>query len=297
MANATILTCAVTGNLTMREQNPALPVTPAEIAQSAVEASRAGAAVVHLHARDPATGRGTTRAELFDEIVARIRDAGCDVILNLSTGEGGRFIPSEDDPKVAAPGSTLMRPELRVAHVERLRPEVCTLDFNTMYSGTAVVINTPRNLEIMAQRVLAAGVVPELEIFDSGDLQLALNFLERGILKSPLMWQIVLGVRYGAMADSQTMMYFASRLPRDAQWTAFGIGRMAFPMLAQAYLLGGHVRIGMEDTVYLDKGVLTPGNAALVEKGVRIVESLGGRIATIAEARAMLGVRATAKVS
>jgi uncharacterized protein (DUF849 family) len=297
MANATILTCAVTGNLTMREQNPALPVTPAEIAQSAVEASRAGAAVVHLHARDPATGRGTTRAELFDEIVARIRDAGCDVILNLSTGEGGRFIPSEDDPKVAAPGSTLMRPELRVAHVERLRPEVCTLDFNTMYSGTAVVINTPRNLEIMAQRVLAAGVVPELEIFDSGDLQLALNFLERGILKSPLMWQIVLGVRYGAMADSQTMMYFASRLPRDAQWTAFGIGRMAFPMLAQAYLLGGHVRIGMEDTVYLDKGVLTPGNAALVEKGVRIVESLGGRIATIAEARAMLGVRATATVS
>jgi len=297
MANATILTCAVTGNLTMREQNPALPVTPAEIAQSAVEASRAGAAVVHLHARDPATGRGTTRAELFDEIVARIRDAGCDVILNLSTGEGGRFIPSEDDPKVAAPGSTLMRPELRVAHVERLRPEVCTLDFNTMYSGTAVVINTPRNLEIMAQRVLAAGVVPELEIFDSGDLQLALNFLERGILKSPLMWQIVLGVRYGAMADSQTMMYFASRLPRDAQWTAFGIGRMAFPMLAQAYLLGGHVRIGMEDTVYLDKGVLTPGNAALVEKGVRIVESLGGRIATIAEARAMLGVRATAQVS
>ena len=297
MTNATILTCAVTGNLTMREQNPALPVTPAEIAQSAVEASRAGAAIVHLHARDPATGRGTTRAELFDEIVARIRDAGCDVILNLSTGEGGRFIPSEDDPKVAAPGSTLMRPELRVAHVERLRPEVCTLDFNTMYSGTAVVINTPRNLEIMAQRVLAAGVVPELEIFDSGDLQLALNFLERGILKSPLMWQIVLGVRYGAMADSQTMMYFASRLPRDAQWTAFGIGRMAFPMLAQAYLLGGHVRIGMEDTVYLDKGVLTPGNAALVEKGVRIVESLGGRIATIAEARAMLGVRATAKVS
>ena len=290
MRAATILTCAVTGNLTMREQIPALPVTPAEIAQSAVEAARAGASVVHLHARDPATGRGTTRAELFDEIVARIRDAGCDVILNLSTGEGGRFIPSDDDPKVAAQGSTLMRPELRVAHVERLRPEVCTLDFNTMFSGTAVVINTPRNLEIMAQRILAAGVVPELEIFDTGDLQLALAFIERGILHGPLMWQIVLGVRYGAMADSQTMMYFTQRLPRDAQWTAFGIGRMAFPMLAQSYLLGGHVRIGMEDTVYLDKGVLAPNNAALVDKGVRIVESLGGRIATVAEARQMLGV-------
>jgi uncharacterized protein (DUF849 family) len=275
----------------MREQNPALPVTPEEIARSAVDAARAGAAIVHLHARDPATGRGTIRAELFDEIVARIRDAGSDVILNLSTGEGGRFIPSDDDPKVAAPGSTLMRPELRVAHVERLKPEVCTLDFNTMYSGTAVVINTPRNLEIMARRVLDAGVVPELEIFDSGDLQLALAFVERGVLTGPLMWQIVLGVRYGAMADSQTMMYFASRLPRDAQWTAFGIGRMAFPMLAQAYLLGGHVRIGMEDTVYLDKGVLAPSNAALVEKATKIVASLGGRIATTQEARTMLGLR------
>jgi len=294
MRAATIVTCAVTGNLTMREQNPALPVTPAEIAQSAVDAARAGASVVHLHARDPATGRGTTRAELLDEIVARIRDAGCDVILNLSTGEGGSFVPSDDDPKVAAPGSTLMRPELRVAHVERLRPEVCTLDFNTMFSGTAVVINTPRNLELMAQRILAAGVVPELEIFDTGDLQLALAFIERGILHGPLMWQIVLGVRYGAMADTQTMMYFAQRLPREAQWTAFGIGRMAFPMLAQSYLLGGHVRIGMEDTVYLDKGRLAPNNASLVEKGVRIVEHLGGRIATVAEARAMLGVANTA---
>jgi len=290
MRALTILTCAVTGNLTTREQNPALPVTPEEIARSAIDAARAGASIVHLHARDPGTGKGTTKAELFDEIVGRIRDAGCDVILNLSTGEGGRFMPSDEDPKIAAPGSTLMRPELRVAHVERLRPEVCTLDFNTMYSGTAVVINTPRNLEIMTQRVLAAGVMPEIEIFDSGDLQLALSFLERGVLRPPLLWQIVLGVRYGAMADSQTMQYFASRLPRDAQWTAFGIGRMAFPMLAQAYLLGGHVRIGMEDTVYLDKGVLTPSNAALVEKGVRIVESLGGKIATISQAREMLGL-------
>ncbi|MFO1325158.1 MAG: 3-keto-5-aminohexanoate cleavage protein [Burkholderiales bacterium] len=297
MRDATILTCAVTGNQTKREQNPALPVTPAEIARSAVEAARAGAAIVHLHARDPATGRGTTRAELFDEIVARIRDAGCDAILNLSTGEGGRFIPSDDDPKVAAAGSTLMRPELRVAHVERLRPEVCTLDFNTMYSGSSVVINTPRNLEIMAQRVLAAGVVPEIELFDTGDLQLALDFVERGILHGPLMWQIVLGVKYGAMADPQTMMYLASRLPPGAQWTAFGIGRRAFPMLAQSYLLGGHVRIGMEDTVYIDRGELASGNGALVEKGVRIVESLGGHIATVAQARAMLGLHPSASAT
>lgn len=295
MRTKTILTCAVTGNLTKREQNPALPVTPAEIADSAVGAARAGAAIVHLHARDPDTGRGTMRADLFAEIVARIRAADVDVILNLSTGEGGRFMPSDDDPRVAAPGTTLTQPEKRVAHVEALRPEVCTLDFNTMYSGTAVVINTPRNLEIMAQRIEAAGVTPEIEIFDSGDLQMALHFVERGLLKPPLMWNIVLGVRYGAMADPQTMQYFASRLPRDAQWTAFGIGRMAFPMLAQAWLLGGHVRIGMEDTVYLDRGVLAASNAQLVDKAVGIVRSLGGDIATTAEARAMLGLSSRAR--
>jgi len=286
----TILSCAVTGNLTMREQNSNLPVTPEEIARSAVDAARAGASIVHLHARDPETGRGTMRADLFEEIVSRIRDSGVDVMLNLSTGEGGRFMPSEEDPKVAAPGSTLTTPERRIEHVERLKPEICTLDFNTMFSGTAVVINTPRNLEIMANRAYAAGVVPEIEIFDGGDLQLALSFLERGLLRTPLLWQIVLGVRYGAMADPQTMQYFVSRLPHGAQWTAFGIGRMAFPMLAQSWLLGGHVRIGMEDTVYIDRGVLAKSNAQLVDKAVSIVQSLGGSIATIDEARAMLGI-------
>ena len=292
MRAKSILTCAVTGNLTTREQNPNLPVTPAEIAQSAIDAARAGAAIVHLHARDPDTGRGTMRADLFDDIVSRIRASDVDVILNLSTGEGGRFIPSLDDPRVAAPGSTLTQPEKRVAHVVALRPEVCTLDFNTMFSGAAVVINTPRNLEVMAQHIYAAGVMPEIEIFDSGDLQMALNFLDRGALRDPLLWNIVLGVRFGAMADAQTMQYLVSRLPRDAQWTAFGIGRMAFPMLAQAWLLGGHVRIGMEDTVYLDRGVLASSNAQLVEKAVGIVRSLGGDIASTAEARAMLGLPA-----
>lgn len=288
MRDKTILTCAVTGNLTTRAQNPALPVTPAEIAASAIDAARAGAAIVHLHARDPVTGRGSMEAGHFAEIVERIRASDVDVILNLSTGEGGRFVPSDDNPQIAAAGSTLTQPTRRVAHVEALRPDICTLDFNTMYSGTAVVINTPPNLEIMAQLIQAADVMPEIEIFDSGDLQLALNFLERGILRTPLMWNIVLGVRYGAMADTQTMQYFASRLPRAAQWTAFGIGRMAFPMVAQAWLLGGHVRIGMEDTVYVDRGMLATSNAQLVTKAMGIVTSLGGMIATVDEARAML---------
>ena len=290
MTRKTILTCAVTGNITTREQYPGLPVTPKEIAAAAVEAGRAGAAVAHIHARHPETGRGTMKLEYFREIVERIRDSGSDIILNLTTGEGGRFIPTETDPRAAAPGSPLTRPELRVAHVAALKPEICTLDLNTMYSGTAVVINTPRNLEIMAQRIYAANVKPEIEIFDSGDLQLMLHFLERGILRAPIMVQLVLGVRFGAMADSETMFYLSRKLPKDCLWAAFGIGRSSFSMLAQSWLLGGHVRVGLEDNVYISKGVLARDNAQLVERGVTIVENLGGSIATPAEARAMIGL-------
>ena len=180
MARPTILTCAVTGNQTTRAQHPRLPITPEEIATAAIDAAKAGAAVVHLHARDPQTGRGSMDRDLFREIVSRIRESGTDVILNLSTGEGGRFLPSDEDPRIAAAGTTLIRPENRVAHVEDLRPEICTLDFDTMFSGSGVVINTPRNLEIMAQRIYATGVLPEIEIFDTGDLQLATSFIDAG---------------------------------------------------------------------------------------------------------------------
>jgi uncharacterized protein (DUF849 family) len=286
----TILTCAITGNQTTRAQHPRLPITPEEIATSAIDAAKAGAAIVHIHARDPKTERGTMDGVLFREIVDRIRSSGNDVILNLSTGEGGRFIPSEDEPSKAAAGTTLTQPEKRVAHVEALRPEICTLDFNTMFSGTAVVINTPRNLEIMAQRIYSAGVLPEIEIFDTGDLQLANSFIERGLLKRPVMMQLVLGIRYGAVADPQTLAYYAARLPKDSIWAAFGIGRMAFPMLAQSFLLGGHVRVGLEDNVYVSKGELARDNAQLVEKGVDIVQKLGGTIASVKEARAILGI-------
>jgi uncharacterized protein (DUF849 family) len=291
MTSPTILTCAITGNQTTRAQHPRLPITPEEIATAAIDAAKAGAAVVHLHARDPQTQRGSMDGALFREIVARIRDSGTDVILNLSTGEGGRFVPSEDEPSHAAPGTTLTQPERRVAHVEALRPDICTLDFNTMFSGSSVVINTPRNLEIMAERIYAAGVVPEIEIFDTGDLHLANSFIERGVLKRPVLIQIVLGVRYGAVADPQTLMYYAARLPKDCIWAAFGIGRMAFPMLAQSFLLGGHVRVGLEDGVHVRRGVLARDNAELVEKGVAVVENLGGTIATVTEARGILGLR------
>ena len=290
MGRKTILTCAVTGNITTREQHPGLPVTPAEIADAAVAAGRAGASIAHIHARDPVTARGSMDSELFAEIVDRIRQAGSDIVINLSTGEGGRFVPGTDEPRQAAPGSTLVRPELRVAHVEALRPEIATLDLNTMVSGSAVVINTPRNVTIMAERILASGTKPEVELFDGGDLQLALQLLKDGVLPSPTMFQIVLGVRYGAIPAPETLFYFARMLPADCVWGAFGIGRHAFPILAQSWLLGGHVRTGLEDTVSIKRDVLARDNAQLCEKAVTIIESLGGSMATPAEARAMLGL-------
>lgn len=297
MGRKTILTCAVTGNITTRAQHPHLPITPEEIAVAAIEAGKQGAAVAHIHARDPRTERGSMEMSYFTEIMQRIRDAGSDIIVNLSTGEGGRFIPSDDDPKLAAAGTTLTHPERRVAHVEALRPDMCTLDLNTMYSGTAVVINTPRNIEAMARRIYGAGVLPELEVFDSGDLQLAKHLLREGVLRAPAVFQLVLGVRFGAAADQQTLFYLSSQLPPGSLWAAFGIGRSEFPMLAQSWLLGGHVRVGLEDNVYIREGVLARDNAELVDKAVTIVENLGGSIATPAEARAMLGIDAPSRMA
>jgi uncharacterized protein (DUF849 family) len=290
MGRKTIITCAVTGNLTRREQHPRLPVTPAEIASAALDAAKAGAAIVHLHVRDPATGRGSMALPLYEEVTARIRERNRDVILNLTTGEGGRFVPSEDEPRIAGPGTTLARPELRVAHVERLKPDLCSLDFDTMWSGQAAVINPPRNVQIMAERIYAAGVRPEIEIFDSGDLHMARHFLEQGILKGPLLVQFVLGVRYGAVANPETLLFLVSQLPPGTLWGAFGIGRHEFTMLAQAWLLGGHVRVGMEDNLHIRQGELCRDNAELVEKAVNIVELLGGSVATPAEARALLAL-------
>lgn len=290
MADPTIISCAVTGNITTLQQTPHLPCTPEQIASSCLEAVRAGAAIVHVHVRHP-DGRPSMELSHYREVVERLRAADEDVIINLTTGPGQRFIPSEDDPKVAAPGTTLMRPEQRVEHVEVLRPEICSLDLNTMYSGSSVVINTPRSAAIMAERIQAAGVLPELEVFDSGDIQLGRHMLDEGTLASPALFQIVLGVRYGAIATPQTMQYMHSLLPADARWSGMGIGRWEFPMLAQAWLLGGHVRVGLEDNIYLEKGVLAESNAALVHKAVRILNELGARIATVGEAREILNLR------
>jgi uncharacterized protein (DUF849 family) len=183
-----------------------------------------------------------------------------------------------------------MRPEKRVEHVVALRPEICSLDLNTMWFGNAVVINTPKNAAIMARAIREAGVMPELEVFDSGDIQLAHQLLEGGILARPPLFQVVLGIRNGFPATPETLLYARSLLPDGALWAAMGIGRMEFPIVAQACLLGGHVRVGLEDNLYMSKGVLASSNAALVERAVQIVELLGKNVASPAEARAILSL-------
>lgn len=290
MQKKVIITCAITGNITTPEQHPGLPITPKQIADSALEAAKAGASVAHIHVRNPETGRPSMDISLYREVMDRIRQQNPEMVINLTTGPGGRFVPSENEPKVAAPGTTLVRPELRVEHIAQLKPEICTLDLNTMNSGGQVVINTPDNVRKMARIIKQAGVKPELEIFDSGDLRLALDLMKEGELDGPGLFSFVLGVNYGFAANPETMAYARSMLPANATWSAFGIGRHEFPMVAQAYLYGGHVRVGFEDNLYIAKGVLAESNAQLVSRARQIIESIGGEVASAAEAREILGL-------
>jgi len=290
-AKKTILTVAVTGNLTTVQQNPALPCTPEQIANAALESAKIGAAVAHIHVRH-ADGRPSMELAHYREVVERIRDKNSDLIINLTTGPGGRFVPGKDDPRLAGPGSTLIHPLKRVEHIVALKPDIATLDLNTMWSGSAAVINPPENVTIMGKAIQEAGSKPELEVFDSGDIQVAHVLLEQGVLKRPPLFQIVMGVRYGFVSTPQTLIYAHSLLPKDAMWAAFAIGRWEFPMLATAWFLGGHVRVGMEDNVYISKGKLTPSNAELCEKAVRILDDMGAELATAKEARAILGLGA-----
>jgi uncharacterized protein (DUF849 family) len=221
-----------------------------------------------------------------------VRAKAPQVIVNLTTGPGGRFVPSADDPKVYAPGTTLLPPLERVKHVVELKPDICSLDLNTMNSGPDVVINTPANVRKMAKAINDAGVLPELEVFDSGDMHLAADLLADGTLEGPGLFTIVMGVKYGFASRPETLFYARGLLPPGARWSAFGIGRAEFPMLAQTWLLGGHVRVGLEDNIYLSKGVLAKSNAELVAKARRILEDLGASLASPAEAREILGLPA-----
>jgi uncharacterized protein (DUF849 family) len=285
-----IITCAVTGNLTTPEQTPYLPITPEQIADACLGAANAGASIVHIHVRDPLTGQPSMLLDHYVDVVQRIRARNPELILNITTGPGGRFVPSKDDPKVAAEGTTLMMPEKRVEHIAALRPDICTLDLNTMNSGREVVINTPGNVRRMAKVITEVGVKPEIELFDSGDIALMRDLLADGTLQGPVLCSFVMGVRYGFQPAPETVLYARDLLPHDSEFTAIGIGKAAFTTVAQSYLAGGHVRVGLEDSVYLSRGRLATSNAELVAKARRIVEDLGGTVATVKEARRIVGL-------
>lgn len=288
MSKPVILTCALTGGAALSGKNPAVPVTPAEIAQQAIDAAAAGATIAHIHVREPGSGVPSMRLELYEEVVDRIHQSGCDILINLTTGPGARFIPGRDDPRIGDPASTLALWPKRVEHIERLRPDICSLDVGSMNFGHHVFINTPADLQKMAEAIRKAGVKPEMETFELGHVRLAKHLIEQGLIEAPPLFQICLGIPWGAPATPEVMMAMRDELPAGAEWAAFGIGAAQFPMVAQAVLLGGHVRVGLEDNLYLRRGMPAPHNAALVERAVAIIEQLDRKVATPDEARAIL---------
>ncbi|TDR92888.1 uncharacterized protein (DUF849 family) [Enterovirga rhinocerotis] len=288
MSRKVIVSCAVTGGSPMTKNSRYVPITPKRIAEEALAAARAGAAVVHIHVRDPETGAPGGGVELFREVVSRIRDSGSDVVINLTTGPGARFDPPIDDPRSA---EVMVRPpDERVEHVVALRPEICSLDIATMNFGASPIVNSLDHIRHMARAIYEAGVKPELEVFDLGQVGYALYLIEQGIIEKPPFFQFCLGIRGGAPATTEAMTAMKNMLPAGTVWSAFGISRSEFPMVAQSVILGGHVRVGLEDNLFIAQGELAEGNAPLVERAVTIVTSIGEDIASPADARRILSL-------
>lgn len=288
-----IITCAVTGAGDTVGKSPNVPVTPEQIANSALEAASAGATVVHCHVRDPKTGKGSRDTNLYREVMERIRAKNTDVIINLTAGMGGDVVVGDGEkPLEFGPGTDCVGPLERLVHIKELRPEICTLDCGTLNfgDGQSIVVQTPTQLRQQAALIKSYGVKPEMEIFDSGNLWFANQLVKEGLIEGAPLYQLCLGIPWGAPYDTETMAYQKAQLPAGAIWASFGIGRNQMPAVAQAVLLGGHVRVGLEDNLYLEKGVFAT-NGALVEKAVRIIELLGTKVASPDEGRAILGLK------
>ena len=287
-----IITCALTGAGDTVGKHPAIPVTPTQIAAAAVEAAKAGATVVHCHVRNPENGKFSRDPALYAEVMDRIRDSGVDVIVNLTAGMGGDLeIGAGENPTHFGPNTDLIGPMARLIHVEQLLPEICTLDCGTLNfgDGDTIYVSTPMALRAGAQRITELGVKAELEIFDTGHLWFAKQMIKEGLLDNPL-FQLCLGIPWGAPADTTTMKAMVDNLPPGAVWSAFGIGRSQMPMLAQSVILGGNVRVGLEDNLWLDKGV-PASNGSLTERAVEIITRLGGKVMTPAEGRVAMGLK------
>ncbi|MAW28835.1 MAG: NADPH:quinone reductase [Gammaproteobacteria bacterium] len=285
-----IITCAVTGSGDSASKSEHVPVTPVEIAAASIDAAKAGAAIVHIHVREPDTGAPSRRVELYQEVVDRIRDSDTDVVINLTTGMGGDLYFGPDDNPLAFTEDTDCVGEVeRLTHVEKLLPEICSMDCGSFNypGGNYVYISTPGMLEMGAKRLQSIGVKPELEVFDLGHIWFAKSMLEDGLLDAPPLFQICLGIRWGAQDLPRNFQTMVDNLPPRANWAGFAIGAMEMPMVAQAVLLGGHVRVGLEDNIYLSRGVKA-SNAQLVERARQILELMGADVQTPERARQTL---------
>ena len=286
------ITCAVTGAGDTTGKSGKVPITPKEIADSAIEAARAGAAIAHIHVRDPVTGKGARDPKLYAEVVDRIRSSGTDVIINLTAGMGGDLVlgGTEAPLPLDAGGTDIVGAQARLAHVEQTLPEICTLDCGSMNfaaGGDYVMVNTPDMLRAMARRVQALGVRAELEVFDTGHLVLVKDLVREGLIGDPLMVQLCMGIPYGAPDDPSTLMAMVNALPPGTVFSAFSISRMQLPYVGMAAIAGGNVRVGLEDNIYLSKGVLAT-NGQLVERAATILQAMNVRVLGPAEVRTML---------
>jgi uncharacterized protein (DUF849 family) len=289
------VTCAVTGAGDTTSKSAKVPVTPKQIAEAAIEAAKAGAAIAHIHVRDPETGKGARDPKLYAEVVDRVRSSSVDVILNLTAGMGGDLVfgGAEKPFPVDAKGTDMAGATERLAHVEQCLPEICTLDCGSMNfaaGGDYVMVNTPDTLRVMAKRVQALGVRAELEVFDTGHLVLAKDLVREGLIDDPLMIQLCMGIPYGAPDDPTTFMAMVNALPPGTIFSGFSISRMQLPFVAMAALAGGNVRVGLEDNIYLSKGTLA-SNGQLVERAVNILEAMNVRVIGPEEARKKLKLK------
>lgn len=290
MANKVIITSALTGAGDTVKKSKYVPVTPKEIAESAIESAKAGAAIAHIHVRDPKTGGPSFDPALYRETVERIRESNTDVIINLTAGGGGDWIPSEENPANGGPGTWMQTPEERHQSVGELLPEICTLDAGSINFGDMVYINPENWMRKQAKMIQQSGVKAEIECFDTGYIRMANQLIADGLIDGDPLFQLCLGIPWGAAADPETIIYMRDRLPKNAHWSAFGIGRMQLPIVVQSAMLGGNVRVGLEDNLYLKKGVLAT-NAQLVDKAVSMLGEMQVEPMTPQEVREKLGLK------
>ena len=284
-----IITCALTGAGDTVGRSEHVPVTPEQIAQAGIDAARAGAAIVHVHVRDPQTGAPSRETELYREAVELIRASDVDVVVNTTAGMGGDLYLDPKEPTTILPETDLVNGVERLKHVGTVKPDICTLDCGSLNfgEGSLVYVSTPDILRDGARRIQELGTRVEMEIFDTGQLVFAKKLVAEGLIDSPAMFQLCMDVPYGMPADPRLLATLVDQLPDGAVWSSFALGRMQLPWVAQSVLLGGHVRVGLEDNLYLSKGVKAT-NAQLVTRARTIIESMGAQVATANDAREIL---------